>query len=178
MPSRKLTGSAGEVLRVLREEDADRNTLVIFTSDNGRKGISRTVPDGKVTTWREAYANLASRGGGESAGRRRHAGVRSTMDLFPTFVKLAGLEMRRIACLTAKISPRCCSAMRRPGTAVLLLQRRGGVGGAKRPLEAPRGCQQQKDAAATGRRRPRRCYSDVQQDISERRNLAGAAPKW
>jgi arylsulfatase A len=98
----ELDWSTGEILRCLREEGLDDNTLVIWTSDNGAfQGNRRTKPYGQ---------NLPLRGTGGTAyegGFRVPCIVRwpnqiptgavdnnlvTSMDLFPTFVKLAGGE--------------------------------------------------------------------------------------
>jgi arylsulfatase len=94
----ELDWSVGEILRVLREQKLDRNTLVFISSDNGpATGVATGFFRGsKGTTWE---------GGMREPGiawwpRTIPAGITtpafaSNMDLFPTYVKLAGLEMPR-----------------------------------------------------------------------------------
>jgi arylsulfatase A-like enzyme len=91
----EIDWSVGEVFRVLREQQVEQNTLVIFTSDNGAEGGSAgPFRDGKVTTWEGGLRVpcIARWPGHVPAGVVTPA-FSSTMDLFPTFVKLAGLEM-------------------------------------------------------------------------------------
>jgi len=91
----EIDWSVGEILRVLREQKVDRNTLVLFTSDNGAEGGSAgPFRDGKVTTWEGGVRVpcIAWWPGKTPAGVVTPA-FGSTLDLFPTFVKLAGLEM-------------------------------------------------------------------------------------
>lgn len=99
----ELDWSTGEILRCLKDEGLDDNTLVMWTSDNGAfQGNRRIKPYGQ---------NLPLRGTGGTAyegGFRvpclarwpKHipAGLVdnqlvTSMDLFPTFVKLAGGDM-------------------------------------------------------------------------------------
>ncbi len=94
----ELDWSVGEVLRAIREEGADDNTLVMFSSDNGpwliqkqAGGSAGLLREGKGSTWeggvREPF--IARWPGRIPAGVVSHA-FGSTMDLFPTCVKLAG----------------------------------------------------------------------------------------
>ncbi len=91
----EIDWSVSEIFRVLREQGADRNTLVIFTSDNGAEGGSAgPLRDGKVTTWEGGVRVpcIAWWPGKVPAGVTTPA-FGTTMDLFPTFVRLAGLKM-------------------------------------------------------------------------------------
>ena len=85
--------SVGEVLRALRQHGLDRNTLVMFSSDNGPwyqgspgklRGRKNTTYEGGV---REPF--LARWSGAIPAGRTSNA-LASMMDVFPTVVKLCG----------------------------------------------------------------------------------------
>jgi arylsulfatase A-like enzyme len=94
----ELDWSVGQVLETLRKEGLARDTLVVFTSDNGpslsenqRGGSAGLLRDGKGTTWeggmREPFVVWGPRR--VSAGRTVHDLV-STLDLLPTLVTLAG----------------------------------------------------------------------------------------
>jgi arylsulfatase A-like enzyme len=97
----EIDWSVGEVLRAIRDIGADDNTLVIFTSDNGpwlahkwNAGWAGPFRDGKFSTWEGGVrvpfiARWPTR---VPAGAVRNE-VASTMDLFPTCLKLAGVEV-------------------------------------------------------------------------------------
>ena len=99
----ELDASVGEVLEALRASGRERSTLVVFTSDNGPwlsmkgdGGSAGLLRDGKGTTWE---------GGMRVPGIFRWPGrvpegvtsraVASTLDLFPTFLALAGVDLPR-----------------------------------------------------------------------------------
>ncbi|HEY7425736.1 MAG TPA: sulfatase [Gemmataceae bacterium] len=94
----ELDWSVGQVLQTLRDEGLARDTLVVFTSDNGPwliqnqlGGSAGLLRDGKGSTWeggmREPF--LVWGPGRVPAGRTR-ADLVSTLDLLPTLVTLAG----------------------------------------------------------------------------------------
>ena len=92
----ELDHSVGEVLKALRENDLEKNTLVVFLADNGpaKTGSAGTLSGGKYTTME---------GGHRVAGIFRWAGtvpsgqtsdtILSSMDLLPLFCDLAGAEL-------------------------------------------------------------------------------------
>ena len=88
----------GEILRVLREQNVDRNTLVFLSSDNGAASDVATGPfrGSKGTTWEGGMREpgIAWWPGTVPAAITTTA-FTSNMDLFPTYMKLAGLEMPR-----------------------------------------------------------------------------------
>lgn len=97
----ELDWSVGQILKTLRENRVDDNTLVIFTSDNGpwltmkeNGGSAGPFRDGKGTTWeggvREPF--IAWWPGRIAAGTVNQS-IACTLDLFPTLVGLAGIEM-------------------------------------------------------------------------------------
>jgi len=94
----ELDWSVGEIFRTLKELGHDRDTLVIFSSDNGpwltqheNGGSAGLLRDGKTTTWeggmREPF--LARWPGNVPPGVVTQA-FGTLMDIFPTFIKLAG----------------------------------------------------------------------------------------
>jgi arylsulfatase A-like enzyme len=98
----ELDWSAGEILRALAESGADRNTLVLFTSDNGPARIENPNREGtggsagllrdfKGTTWEGGVRVpfIARWPGRIAAGAVSHA-YAAAFDVFPTFVQTAG----------------------------------------------------------------------------------------
>lgn len=90
----------GQIMKTLEETGLDKNTLVIFTSDNGpwlvyddHGGSAGLLHDGKGTTWEGGmrvpgifwWPGKLKQGVVDQMG--------STMDLLPTASKLAGLEV-------------------------------------------------------------------------------------
>lgn len=109
----EIDWSAGEVLRTLRELGLDRNTIVVFTSDNGPwtrypEEIFRDVYGTEPWHTGSSGPLRGSKFGTYEGGVREPAIVRwpgvipegqvtaeaaSTLDLFPTFVALAGAKL-------------------------------------------------------------------------------------
>ena len=90
--------SVGQILATLRGAKIADNTLVIFTSDNGpwltrrlNGGSAGLLRDGKGSTWEGGMREpcIAWWPGNVAAGTTSQA-IGSTLDLFPTIVKLAG----------------------------------------------------------------------------------------
>lgn len=107
----EIDASVGSIIATLKELGIDSNTYVFFTSDNGpwlnkSKGFADgTLPkdhggsagplrSGKVSTWEGGVRvpTIAWAPGRVPAGKTCQA-LTSTMDLFPTFAKLAGREV-------------------------------------------------------------------------------------
>lgn len=97
----ELDWSVGHVLQTLRELGLAQNTLVFFTSDNGpwltqrqNGGSAGLLRDGKGSTWEGGMREpgIAWWPGRIKAGQVTTA-LAGTMDLFPTFVRLAGGEI-------------------------------------------------------------------------------------
>jgi arylsulfatase A len=97
----EIDASVGAILRALRRQRLDRNTLVIFTSDNGpwlsygdHGGSANPLREGKGTCWEGGirvpfiarWPGVIPRG----AVCREPA---MTLDLLPTFARLAGAEV-------------------------------------------------------------------------------------
>ena len=97
----ELDWSVGELLKTLREEKLERQTLVVFTSDNGpwltfgeQGGSAGLLRDGKGSTWEGGMRVpcLAWWPGTVPAGGVTQE-LASTMDLFTTALKLAGAKV-------------------------------------------------------------------------------------
>jgi arylsulfatase A len=88
--------SVGEILRTLRELELERDTLVIFTSDNGgpRDLVNTPLRGGKGQTWEGGMREpaLAWWPGRIPPGTISDE-VATTMDLLPTFARLSGNEV-------------------------------------------------------------------------------------
>ncbi len=97
----ELDWSVGQVLEALRSNGLDRNTLVVFTSDNGpwltqdlAGGSAGLLREGKGSTWEGGMRvpGLAWWPGKIPAGKVCRE-VASTLDLFPTCSLLAGAKL-------------------------------------------------------------------------------------
>ncbi len=97
----ELDWSVGEVLKALRAEKLEKNTLVVFTSDNGpwlqfgeHGGSAGPLRDGKGSTFEGGMRvpGIAWQPGTIPAGATTQE-MTSTLDLFVTAVKLAGGEV-------------------------------------------------------------------------------------
>ncbi|HEX3725988.1 MAG TPA: sulfatase [Pirellulales bacterium] len=94
----ELDWSCGEVLKALQAAGVDRQTLVMFTSDNGpwvgRKlegGSPGLFTEGKVTTWEGGFRVPAIfRWPGTIPAGVTSEAFATAMDLFTTFIKLGG----------------------------------------------------------------------------------------
>lgn len=97
----ELDWSVGEVLETLRRENLDRNTLVLFTSDNGpwlimnqQGGSAGLLRDGKGSTWDGGMRVPAiAWWPGTIPPHRISSSPASTMDIFPTALALAGVDL-------------------------------------------------------------------------------------
>ena len=90
--------SVGQIVQTLQSEGLAENTLVWFTSDNGpwliygdHGGTAGLLKDGKGCTW-EGGMRVPSIAcwPGKIPGGRVSSALAASLDLFPTFVKLAG----------------------------------------------------------------------------------------
>jgi len=88
--------SVGQVLDTVRELGLSKNTLVIFTSDNGgtKRGVNAPLRGFKGSTWEGGMREptIAWWPGKIPAGTETDA-ITGMMDILPTFVKLAGGEL-------------------------------------------------------------------------------------
>lgn len=96
----ELDWSVGEVLKALKENGLDENTLVIFTSDNGpwlvqrlNGGSAGALRQGKSTCWEGGLRVPAVfRMPGRIAPCTQQ-GMMATMDILPTFLNMAGIPL-------------------------------------------------------------------------------------
>ncbi len=97
----EIDWSVGQILETLRKEKLADNTLVFFTSDNGpwlifndHGGSAGLLREGKGSTWDggQRVPGIAWWPGKIPAGQVEGS-IASTLDLFPTFIKLAGVEL-------------------------------------------------------------------------------------
>lgn len=97
----ELDWSVGQILETLRREKLDRKTLVVFSSDNGpwlimnqQGGSAGLLRDGKGSTWEGGMRvpAIAWWPGRIKPGTVAE-GIASTLDLFPTSLRLAGVQL-------------------------------------------------------------------------------------
>lgn len=97
----ELDWSVGQILEAIRRHKLADNTLVVFTSDNGpwlvqgmAGGSAGLLKDGKGSTWEGGMREpgIAWWPGRIRAGAVTHE-IAGTMDLFPTFLKLANVPV-------------------------------------------------------------------------------------
>src|SRR5439155_5566524 len=85
----------GQVRRLLRARGLDRNTYVIFSSDNGYHMGQRRLLAGKMTAYdSDIRVPLIVVGPGVASGSHTHE-LASNIDLAPTFMRLAGTTPSR-----------------------------------------------------------------------------------
>jgi arylsulfatase A-like enzyme len=96
----ELDWSVGEILAALRRLDLEAQTLVIFTSDNG--AVQRNPPQGSNAPYRGSGYDTSEgamrmpcimRWPSHIAAGQVQDALCSTMDLLPTFARLAGAEL-------------------------------------------------------------------------------------
>ena len=99
----ELDWSMGEILKVLKQENLDKNTLVIFTSDNGpwiedgvignHGGSAFPLRGNKMQTWEGGIrVPTIMRWKGQLKEGDVNNELLTTMDFFPTFSSLSGAE--------------------------------------------------------------------------------------
>lgn len=110
----EIDWSCGEILAKLKELGLDENTLVIFTSDNGpwiettramqpdgapfipaeHSGLADPLRGWKMSAWEGgSRVPFLARWPGKIAAGRESQQLLTTMDLLPTFAKLAGAKL-------------------------------------------------------------------------------------
>ncbi len=87
----------GMILRTLIEKGLDKNTVVVFTSDNGpwlpfkkNGGSAGLLKAGKGTTWEGGMRVPGIFWGADIIKPGVRYDIGSTMDLYPTFISMAG----------------------------------------------------------------------------------------
>ena len=97
----ELDWSVGQILETLRKEGLERNTLVVFSSDNGpwlvmdqQGGSAGLLREGKGSTWDGGMRvpGIAWWPGKIKAGVV-NTNLASLLDIFPTAIKLAGAKL-------------------------------------------------------------------------------------
>jgi len=167
--------SVGQVLAALKEAGVDDNTLVVFTSDNGpwlskkhHAGCALPLRDGKFSTYEGGMREpCIMRWPGRIPAGKVCSQVCGTIDLLPTFTRLAGARIPADRVIDGKdIWPLMA-----------------GTQGAKSPHEAfyyYRGTNL--EAVRSGRWKLRRVKKttelyDLETDIGEKNNLANTHPQ-
>jgi len=91
----ELDWSCGEILKELEDSGLSKNTIVVFTSDNGPSGVAAPpLHGGKGSTWEAGFrVPLIVRWPNKIAGGRVCHEMATMMDFFPT---LAGITDTRI----------------------------------------------------------------------------------
>ena len=169
----QIDSSVGRILEALKKTGIDKNTLVIFTSDNGpwlgkkhHGGSALPLRDGKFSTYEGGMREpCIARWPGRIPAGTVCPHVCSTIDLLPTFAQLAGAELPADRVIDGKdIWPLMAG---KPNT--------------KSPHEAffyYRG--NNLEAVRSGRWKLRRTKQtelyDLEADISEKQNLADKHP--
>lgn len=96
----EIDWSVGEVLKTLHDNGLDENTFVIFTSDNGpwlteheNGGSAGPLKDGKGTWWEGGFRVPAICWMPGKIVPSINNDMMTTMDLFPTFLNMAGISI-------------------------------------------------------------------------------------
>ena len=96
----EIDWSVGEIVKTLERLGIDRNTLVIFTSDNGPwlamkqlGGSAGLLKDGKGTTWEGGMREPAIFYWPGRIAPKVVSGIGSGLDVLPTLAALAGVDL-------------------------------------------------------------------------------------
>ncbi len=92
----ELDWSVGEIVRILNENGVEKNTILVFTSDNGPSGIAAPpLHGGKGSTWEGGFREpLIVRWPNRIAAGSVCNEMSTMMDFLPTFAKLSGAKLR------------------------------------------------------------------------------------
>jgi arylsulfatase len=95
----EIDWSVGEIMKVLKEKGLDKNTLVIFTSDNGpwltqreNGGTAGALRDGKGTWWEGGFRVPAIACMPGKIQPSVSSEIITSMDIFPTFLSMVGIK--------------------------------------------------------------------------------------
>jgi len=96
----EIDASVGRILETLRELELDKRTLVLFTADNGpwlakkkHGGCALPLRDGKFTTWEGGMREPCIMWWpGQIPAGTTCSEVAATIDVLPTFARLAGAK--------------------------------------------------------------------------------------
>ena len=171
----QIDSAIGRVLAAIKDAGVDKNTLVVFTSDNGpwlgkkhHGGCALPLRDGKFSTYEGGMREpCIMRWPAKIPAGKVCSEVCGTIDLLPTFARLAGAEMPADRVID--------------GSDIGSLM--AGTPGAKSPHEVffyYRG--RNLEAVRSGKWKLRRVKKntelyDLEADISEKKNLAGEHPE-
>ena len=171
----QIDSAIGRVLAAIKDAGVDKNTLVVFTSDNGpwlgkkhHGGCALPLRDGKFSTYEGGMREpCIMRWPAKIPAGKVCSEVCGTIDLLPTFARLAGAEMPADRVID--------------GSDIGSLM--AGTPGAKSPHEAffyYRG--RNLEAVRSGKWKLRRVKKntelyDLEANISEKKNLAGEHPE-
>lgn len=96
----EIDWSVGQLLKSLKEQNLDENTLVVFTSDNGpwlmfedHGGSAGLLRDGKGSTFEGGMREPTIFWWNNQLKNSVVSDMGSTLDLLPTFCSLAGVEL-------------------------------------------------------------------------------------
>lgn len=96
----EIDNSVGQVVNALKEKGIAENTILVFTSDNGPwllfgvdGGSAGQLRDGKGTTWEGGMREPCIFWSPGNIKPKVVTGMGTTMDLFTTFSKMAGVEI-------------------------------------------------------------------------------------
>ncbi|WP_158971771.1 sulfatase [Paraglaciecola sp. L3A3] len=91
----EIDWSVGEVMKALKEQGLDKNTLVIFTSDNGpnSKGSAKPLRGSKFTTYEGGLRVPGIIWAPTEIEPTVSDEIVSALDLFPTIANYAGIEL-------------------------------------------------------------------------------------
>jgi arylsulfatase len=109
----ELDWGVGEVLAALKKHDLEKNTLVLFLSDNGpflsygtHAGSAGPLREGKLTTYEGGVrVPCITRWPGKVPAKRVCDEPLMTIDLLPTLCKLAGADLPKLKIDGADIGP-------------------------------------------------------------------------
>jgi len=96
----EIDWSVGEIFKALKQHNLDDNTLVLFSSDNGpwlsygnHAGSAGPLREGKGTTWDGGHLEpTVARWPGKIPAGTTCRELTSTIDVLPTFARLAGTQ--------------------------------------------------------------------------------------